>query len=67
VFKALSGRSVYVTGNYRSANGSKCVSCAMGASEGHLYPLNKSFIFIHKPTKVIGFDEIDCVEFQRYV
>jgi structure-specific recognition protein 1 len=39
----------------------------MGASEGHLYPLNKSFIFIHKPTKVIGFDEIECVEFQRYV
>eukprot|EP00611_Tribonema_gayanum_P009935 TRINITY_DN1982_c0_g1_i1.p1 TRINITY_DN1982_c0_g1~~TRINITY_DN1982_c0_g1_i1.p1 ORF type:complete len:701 (-),score=236.58 TRINITY_DN1982_c0_g1_i1:946-2982(-) len=66
IFKSLSGRAVFVTGNYRSAAGAKCVKCAMGASEGHLYPLNKSFIFIHKPTRVIGFDEVESVEFQRY-
>mmetsp|Transcript_20431 Transcript_20431/g.30219 ORF Transcript_20431/g.30219 Transcript_20431/m.30219 type:complete len:644 (+) Transcript_20431:30-1961(+) len=66
VFKNLSKKPVFITGTYRSATGDKCVKCAMGASEGHLYPLNKSFIFIHKPTKVIGFDEVESIEFQRY-
>ncbi|CAM9183918.1 unnamed protein product [Choristocarpus tenellus] len=66
VFKVLSGKSVYVTGKFSSVNGAKAVECALGANKGHLYPLNKSFIFIHKPTCIISFDEIDAVEFQRY-
>ena len=61
----LSGKTVFVSGGYRSSKEFKFVACAVGASEGHLYPLNKSFIFIHKPTKVIPFDEIATVEFQR--
>ena len=36
------------------------------ANEGHLYPLEKQFIFIHKPAVLIRFDEIESVEFQRY-
>lgn len=28
--------------------------------------VRQSFIFIHKPTCIIGFDEIESVEFQRY-
>ncbi|CAM9677536.1 unnamed protein product, partial [Hapterophycus canaliculatus] len=66
IFKVLSNKPVYVTGKFSSNNGAKAVKCALGANEGHLYPLNKSFIFIHKPTCIIGFDEIDSVEFQRY-
>jgi structure-specific recognition protein 1 len=31
-----------------------------------LYPLEKSFVFIHKPPVLIRFDEVDSVEFQRY-
>eukprot|EP00903_Cladosiphon_okamuranus_P016677 g15378.t1 len=66
IFKVLSKKPVYVTGKFSSNNGAKAVKCALGANEGHLYPLNKSFIFIHKPTCIIGFDEIESVEFQRY-
>lgn len=65
VFKTISKKPVFITGKYRSANNVKCVNCAMGASEGHLYPLNKSFVFIHKPTRVIAFDDVESVEFQR--
>jgi len=36
------------------------------ANEGHLYPLEKQFIFIHKPAVLIRFDEVESVEFQRY-
>ncbi|CAN0122148.1 unnamed protein product, partial [Phaeothamnion confervicola] len=64
IFKALSNRTVYVTGKFRSVAGAKSVACALGANDGQLYPLNKSFIFIHKPTRIIGFDEIESVEFQ---
>ncbi|CAN0192476.1 unnamed protein product [Ascophyllum nodosum] len=66
IFKVLADKAVYVTGKFSSNNGAKSVKCALGANEGHLYPLNKSFIFIHKPTCIIGFDEIESVEFQRY-
>lgn len=38
----------------------------LSANEGHLYPLEKQFIFIHKPAVLVRFDEIESVEFQRY-
>lgn len=41
-------------------------SVLRSANEGHLYPLEKQFIFIHKPAVLIRFDEIESVEFQRY-
>ncbi len=67
VFKALSGKSVYVASKFRSSEGAKCVSCALGASDGQLYPLNKSLVFMHKPTRTIAFGDIEYVEFQRYL
>jgi structure-specific recognition protein 1 len=41
-------------------------SLTIRANEGHLYPLEKQFIFIHKPAVLIRFDEVESVEFQRY-
>ena len=41
IFKVLSKKAVYVTGKFSSNNGAKAVKCALGANEGHLYPLNK--------------------------
>ena len=43
-----------------------CFFFKYSANEGHLYPLEKQFIFIHKPAVLIRFDEIESVEFQRY-
>lgn len=48
-------------GHYSSA-----LRLIASANEGHLYPLEKQFIFIHKPAVLIRFDEIESVEFQRY-
>jgi structure-specific recognition protein 1 len=50
---------------YESARNTKCVKCSLKANEGFLYPLTKSFVFINKPTLVIGYDDIDSVEFKR--
>lgn len=66
VFKVISKKKVFVPGKFENAYGKPCVKCALRASEGHLYPLEKSFVFIHKPPVLIRFDEVDSVEFQRY-
>ena len=31
-----------------------------------MYPLEKQFVFVHKPTIIIRFNEIESVDFQRY-
>ena len=65
-FKIIAKKKVFIPGKFANANQQACVKCALRASEGHLYPLEKQFIFIHKPTVLIRFDEVDYVEFQRY-
>lgn len=65
-FKIISKKKVFVPGKFENAYGKPCVKCALRASEGHLYPLEKSFVFIHKPPVLIRFDEVGSVEFQRY-
>jgi len=66
VFKIIAKKKVFIPGKFENAYAKPCVKCALRASEGHLYPLEKSFVFIHKPPVLIRFDEVDSVEFQRY-
>jgi structure-specific recognition protein 1 len=42
------------------------VRCSIKASDGLLYPLAKSFIFINKPTVIIAYEDIEFIEFKRY-
>jgi structure-specific recognition protein 1 len=65
-FKVIADKKVFVPGNFANAVQQSCVKCAYKANEGHLYPLEKSFVFIHKPPLMIRFEEIESVEFQRY-
>jgi structure-specific recognition protein 1 len=65
-FKVIARKKVFIPGKFANANQQACVKCALRANEGHLYPLEKQFIFIHKPPVLIRFDEVDSVEFQRY-
>ncbi len=65
-FKIITRKKVFVPGKFRNSDNQECVKCALRANEGHLYPLEKSFVFIHKPPVLIRFDEVDSVEFQRY-
>eukprot|EP00586_Coscinodiscus_wailesii_P004416 CAMPEP_0172483482 /NCGR_PEP_ID=MMETSP1066-20121228/10494_1 /TAXON_ID=671091 /ORGANISM="Coscinodiscus wailesii, Strain CCMP2513" /LENGTH=946 /DNA_ID=CAMNT_0013247383 /DNA_START=94 /DNA_END=2934 /DNA_ORIENTATION=- len=66
VFKVVTRKKVFVPGKFANSNQQACVKCALRANEGHLYPLEKQFIFIHKPSVLVRFDEIESVEFQRY-
>jgi len=65
-FKVIAKKKVFVNGKFANAYQQACVKCALRANEGHLYPLEKCFVFIHKPPVFIRFDEVESVEFQRY-
>ena len=65
-FKVIAGKKVFVPGKFSNANEQPCVKCAVRANEGLLYPLEKQFVFIHKPCILVRFNEIESVEFQRY-
>ncbi|RHY19025.1 hypothetical protein DYB36_010457 [Aphanomyces astaci] len=66
LFKFIMGKKVYTSGKFTTHSGDRAVKCAVKASSGVLFPLEKSFMFIHKPTTFIRYEEIDYVEFQRY-
>ncbi len=65
-FKVIAKKKVFIPGKFQNANQHACVKCALRANEGLLYPLEKQFVFIHKPPVLIRFNEIESVEFQRY-
>ena len=65
-FKVIAKKKVFIPGKFSNANQQPCVKCALRANEGLLYPLEKQFIFIHKPPVLIRFNEVESVEFQRY-
>ena len=65
-FKVIAKKKVFIPGKFSNANQQPCVKCALRANEGLLYPLEKQFVFIHKPPVLIRFNEVESVEFQRY-
>jgi structure-specific recognition protein 1 len=65
-FKVIAKKKVFIPGKFSNANQQPCVKCALRANEGLLYPLEKQFVFIHKPPVLIRFNEIESVEFERY-
>ncbi|MEQ2160535.1 hypothetical protein GOODEAATRI_000223, partial [Goodea atripinnis] len=42
-----------------------CITCSYKASSGLLYPLERGFIYVHKPPVHLRFEEISCVNFAR--
>jgi len=64
LFKVLSGKTVFAgSRKFRSAAGDQCVNCSHGQRTGLLYPNDKSFVFLHQPTLVIEYSDVDYVEF----
>ncbi|KAG5263512.1 hypothetical protein AALO_G00265640 [Alosa alosa] len=49
VMKALVNRKITVPGNFQGHSGSQCITCSYKASSGLLYPLERGFIYVHKP------------------
>lgn len=65
LMKAVVGRRITVPGTFRSHAGMSCITCSYRAGSGMLYPLERGFIFVHKPPVHIRFDEISSVNFAR--
>ncbi|BAM42404.1 structure-specific recognition protein 1 [Theileria orientalis strain Shintoku] len=49
LFGSLVNRSIVVPGDFKSEKGDSAISCTYKATSGHLFPLNRSFLFIVKP------------------
>jgi len=65
VLKGLSGAKISRPGQYVSSTAKKAVRCSVKADDGYLFPLERSFFYISKPTTYLLYDEIAEVEFQR--
>lgn len=48
-----------------SHSGFPAIGCSYKAAAGYLYPLDRGFIYIHKPPLHIRFEEISSVNFAR--
>ena len=66
IFRGLTGRKIITPGTFSSHLNQPGVKCALKASEGILYPLEKYLLFVPKPTILIELDDIDYVTFSRY-
>mmetsp|Transcript_12210 Transcript_12210/g.12596 ORF Transcript_12210/g.12596 Transcript_12210/m.12596 type:complete len:841 (-) Transcript_12210:18-2540(-) len=66
IFKVLSQSKVYVSNVYKSERGDQCVKCSYKTNDGLLYPLQKLLLFIHKPTVVLKYEDVESVEILRY-
>jgi len=65
LFKNLAKVSILIPGEFKSAKDDTAIKCSVKASDGHLYPLKSSIVFIHKPVHYIKHAQIKYVEFSR--
>ena len=80
IFRGLTGRKIIAPGAFQNHINQPGVKCALKASEGVLYPLEKYIsstfesevdlrylLFVPKPCVLIELDDIDHVTFSRSV
>lgn len=65
LFKSLIKISIIVPSGFKSEKDTDAVKCSSRAQDGYLYPLLKSFLFVHKPVAYIRHDDIKYLEFNR--
>lgn len=65
VMKAIINRKITGPGSFMGHSGTPAISCSYKAAAGFLYPLERGFIYIHKPPIHIRFDEIASVNYAR--
>ncbi|XP_054012092.1 FACT complex subunit Ssrp1 [Hylaeus anthracinus] len=65
VMKVIINRKITGPGNFMSHSGALAISCSFKAAAGCLYPLDRGFIYVHKPPIHIRFEEIASVNFAR--
>ncbi|GEQ69503.1 hypothetical protein JCM33374_g3175, partial [Metschnikowia sp. JCM 33374] len=63
--KGLTERRLIVPGSFQSRFLQAGVACSLKASEGYLYPLDRCFLFVTKPTVYIPYSEVSSVTMSR--
>merc|ERR1719320_1781376 len=64
ILLALAKVRIYTSRNFKSHDETSSVACSFKGNEGMLFPLERSFFFIHKPTLYIKHSEIDKIFFK---
>lgn len=64
-FKGLTERRLVIPSSFQSRFLQPGISCSLKASEGYLYPLDRCFLFVTKPTVYIPFSEISSITMSR--
>ncbi|KAL1498349.1 hypothetical protein ABEB36_009162 [Hypothenemus hampei] len=65
IMKHIVGRKLTGPGGFIGHSGTPAVGCSFKAAAGFLYPLERGFIYVHKPPLHIRFEEIASVNFAR--
>lgn len=65
IMKALINRKLTGPGSFIGHSGTPAIGCSYKAAAGYLYPLERGFIYVHKPPMHIRFEEIASVNFAR--
>lgn len=65
ILKEVTGKKITVPGSFKSKNGHSSITASYKAASGLLYPLERGFIFVHKPALHIRHEEIANINFAR--
>ncbi|PIC50080.1 hypothetical protein B9Z55_001126 [Caenorhabditis nigoni] len=65
LFKVVCNLKVTVPGRFIGSSGTPAIQCSHKQNPGLLYPLEKGFLFIHKPVMYIRLEEISSCHFAR--
>jgi len=65
LIKTMVKVNIVVPGSFKSSTDAHGLKCSIKASDGYLYPLQKSFLFVTKPVIHIRFEDVKSVEFAR--
>lgn len=63
--KGLTERRLITPGSFNSRFLQPGVACSLKASEGYLYPLDRCFLFVTKPTVYIPYSEVSSITMSR--
>ncbi|KAF2461518.1 FACT complex subunit pob3 [Lineolata rhizophorae] len=66
IFRGLAGKRISTPSkDFMSHHGESGVKCSIKANEGHLFCMEKSFMFVPKPATYISFDNIQNITMSR--
>ncbi|XP_058803231.1 FACT complex subunit Ssrp1 [Phymastichus coffea] len=65
IMKTIINRKITGPGHFVGHSNSPAIGCSYKAAAGYLYPLERGFIYVHKPPIHIRFEEISSVNFAR--